>query len=54
MGSPDDDLGTGVGHTDFTSRVSLLGQLASEELSKLGLENTVGHELLSEGYQKER
>lgn len=28
VGSPDDDLGSGVGHSDLTSRVSLLGELS--------------------------
>lgn len=60
VGSSDDDLGSGVGDSDLTSRVSLLGELSSagcqlgslicsmidlQELSKLGLEDTVGDEL---------
>lgn len=32
VGSTDDDLGTGVGDTDFTSRVTLVCELAGEEL----------------------
>jgi hypothetical protein len=61
VGSSDDDLGSGVGDSDLTSRVSLLGELSGagvvshchpldtrvslQELSKLGLEDTVGDEL---------
>jgi hypothetical protein len=34
-----------VCHTDITARVSLLRELAGEELVELGMENTIGHEL---------
>jgi len=33
VGSPDDNFGTGVGDSDFTSRVTFLGELSGEELS---------------------
>lgn len=39
-GGPDDDLGTSRGDADFDTRVSLLGQLASQELVELGKEHT--------------
>jgi hypothetical protein len=61
VGGSDDDLGSGVGDSDLTSRVTLLGELSgadasdrvlsfspkyySQELSKLGLEDTVGDKL---------
>lgn len=45
VGSPDDDLGTGVGNTDLTAGVTLLSELSGEEVVELGLENTVGDEL---------
>ena len=53
VGGTDDDLGTGVGDTDLTTRVSLLGELTSEELVELGGENTVSDKLetLKEGMQ---
>ena len=35
----------GVCHTDIAARVTLLGQLASEEIVELGLEDTVSDEL---------
>jgi len=33
VGGTDDDFGTGVRYTDFTARVTFLGQLAGEELA---------------------
>lgn len=38
-------LGAGVRYTDVTARVTLLGELASQKVVKLGLEDTVGYEL---------
>ena len=35
VGRPDDDLGTGVGYADLTAAVSLVGELAGEELGQL-------------------
>lgn len=45
VGGTDDDVGDGGGDADFDARVSLLGQLALEELVQLGVEDTVGDEL---------
>jgi len=45
VGGTDDDFGTGVRNADLTPRVTLLCQLAGEELAQLGAEHTVGHEL---------
>ena len=42
VGGPDDDLSSGVGHSDLTARVSLLSELSGEELVDLSLENSVG------------
>lgn len=39
------DVGDGRGNTDFDTRVTLLSQLALEELVQLGVEDTVGDEL---------
>jgi hypothetical protein len=35
VGRPDDDLGTSVGYADLTAAVSLVGELAGEELGQL-------------------
>lgn len=45
VGGADDDVGDGGGDADFDARVSLLGQLALEELVQLGVEDTIGDEL---------
>lgn len=45
VGGTDDDVGDGGGDADFDAGVTLLGQLALEELVQLGVENTVGDEL---------
>lgn len=45
VGGTDDDVGDGGGDADFDARVTLLSQLALEELVQLGVENTVGDEL---------
>jgi len=45
VGSTDDNLGTGVGNTDFAARVSLLCELAGEEFTQFSFEYTIGHEL---------
>jgi len=45
LGSTDDDLGTGRGHTDLNTRVTLSSELALEELVQFGVENTIGNEL---------
>lgn len=49
VGGTDDDLGPGMGDAYFAARVSLLGQLAGEELIELGGEDTVGDKLINEG-----
>lgn len=49
MGGADDDVGDGGGHADLDTRVSLLSQLALEELVQLGVEDTVGDELSALG-----
>lgn len=41
----DDDVGDGRGDADFDAGVTLLGQLALEELVELGVEDTVSDEL---------
>ena len=38
-------LSTSVGDADVAARVTLLGELAGEEIVELGREDTVGHEL---------
>lgn len=43
------DIRDGRSHSDLNSRVSLLGQLALEELVQFGIENTVGDELATLG-----
>lgn len=45
VGGTDDDVGDGGGDADFDAGVTLLGQLALEELVQLGVENTIGDEL---------
>lgn len=45
VGGTDDDVGDGRGDADFDARVSLLSQLALEELVQLGVEDSVGDEL---------
>lgn len=45
----DDDVGDGWCDTDFDTRVSLLSQLALEELVQFGVENTIGDELSALG-----
>src|SRR6202012_27855 len=39
------DISDGGSHSDFDTRVALLGQLALEELVEFGIEDTVGDEL---------
>lgn len=43
------DVGDGRGDADFDTGITLLGQLAGEELVQLGIENTVGDELATLG-----
>ena len=38
-------FGTGMCHTDIATRVTLLRELAGEEIVQLGAENTVSDEL---------
>ena len=38
-------LSAGVCHPDITARVTLLGELASQEIVEFGLEDTVSDEL---------
>lgn len=45
VGGADDDVGNGRGDADLDAGVSLLGQLALEELVQLGIEDTVSDEL---------
>lgn len=54
VGGADDDVGDGGGDADFDAGVTLLSQLALEELVQLGVEHTVGDELsaLGTGLQK--
>jgi hypothetical protein len=44
-GGLNDDLGSGGSHTDLNTGVTFLGELALEELVKLGVENAIGNEL---------
>jgi hypothetical protein len=44
---PDDNIGDGGGDADLDARVTLLGELALEELVQLGVENTVCGGLLA-------
>ena len=46
LGGTDDDLGAGGGDADLDTRVTLSSELALEELVQLGVENTIGDELL--------
>jgi hypothetical protein len=41
VGGSDDDLGSGVGHSDLATGVTLLSELSSEELVDLGVEDSV-------------
>lgn len=43
------DVGDGGSDTDFNTGVTLLSELALEELVELGVENTVGDELATLG-----
>lgn len=43
------DVGDGRGDANLHTRVTLLSQLAGEELVQLGIENTVGDELATLG-----
>ena len=45
VGGADDDIGDGWGDANLDTRVTLLGQLALEELVQLGVENTVCYDL---------
>ena len=45
VGCADDDIGDGGCDSDFDTRVSLLSQLALEELVQFCVEDTIGHEL---------
>lgn len=49
VGGADDDVGDSWGDADLDSGVSLLSQLALEELVQLGIEDTVGDELSALG-----
>ena len=49
MGRTDDDVGDGGRDADLDARVTLLSQLALEELVQLGVEHTVGDELSALG-----
>lgn len=49
VGGADNDVGDGGGDADFDAGVTLLSQLALEELVQLGVENTVGDELSALG-----
>lgn len=43
VGRSDDDLRSGVRHSDLAARVTLLSELSGEELVDLSLENSVGY-----------
>lgn len=45
LGGTDDDIGDGRGDADLDARVTLLSELALEELVQLGVEDTVSDEL---------
>jgi hypothetical protein len=45
VGCADDDVGDGRCDSDFDTRVSLLSQLALEELIQFSVEDTISHEL---------
>ena len=45
MGGADDDVGDGGRNADLDAGVTLLGQLALEELVQLGVEDAIGDEL---------
>lgn len=45
VGGADDDVGNGRGDANLDARVSLLSELALEELVELGIEDTIGDEL---------
>lgn len=45
MGGSDDDVGNGGGDADLDAGVTLLSELALEELVELGVEDTVSDEL---------
>jgi hypothetical protein len=45
VGGTDDDVGNGGGDADLDARVTLLSELALEELVQLGVEDTVSDEL---------
>jgi hypothetical protein len=45
VGCADDDIGDGGCDSDFDTRVSLLSQLALEELVQFCVEDTIGDEL---------
>lgn len=49
VGGSDDDVGDGGGNADLDAGVTLLSELALEELVELGVEDTVGDELSSLG-----
>ena len=49
VGRTDDDVGDGGRDADLDARVTLLSQLALEELVQLGVEDTVGDELSALG-----
>lgn len=49
VGGADDDVGDGRGDADLDAGVTLLGELALEELVELGVEDTVSDELLALG-----
>lgn len=54
VGSADDDVGNGRSHADLDAGVTLLGELALEELVQLGIEDTVSDELSALGAAKKR
>jgi hypothetical protein len=54
VGGADDDVGDGRGDADLDARVTLLSELALEELVQLGVENTVSDELSALGAREER
>ena len=45
VGGADDDFSTCVSDTDFAAGIALFGELAGEEFTEFGAEDTVGDEL---------
>ena len=53
VGGADDNVGHGGGNADLDARVTLLSELALEELVELSVEDTVGDELSPLGTEKD-